>query len=122
VGAAGTAVTGPGAPSGWSVDGSSAGDRRGVVADEDRDAVAGSAALLRELENGLQPASSLGDRRVWARLLDQVRRGCDQAEGLDWTVAVDGTVVRAHQHAAGARHRSPADVHTTQADTGGSVE
>jgi hypothetical protein len=45
---------------------------------------------------------------VWAMLLDELRRGCDQAEGVDWTVAVDGTVVRAHQHAAGARRTPPA--------------
>ncbi|KQX27289.1 transposase [Streptomyces sp. Root63] len=31
-----------------------------------------------------------------------------QAEGdLDWVVAVDSTVVRAHQHAAGARKKGP---------------
>ena len=35
-----------------------------------------------------------------------MRRG----EGKAWTVAADATVVRAHQHAAGARHRPPADV------------
>jgi transposase len=64
---------------------------------------------------------------VWATVLDELRRGCDQDEGLDWTVAVDGTVVRAHQHAAGARHQLPAELRpaeseTPQADTGGSVE
>jgi transposase len=52
---------------------------------------------------------------VWAGILDELRRGCDELEGPDWTVAVDGTVVRAHQHAAGARHVPPAH-------TGGSVE
>jgi transposase len=56
---------------------------------------------------------------VWAALLDELRRGCDHREGPDWTVAVDGTVVRAHQHAAGARRTSPAPV---DAHTGGSVE
>lgn len=64
---------------------------------------------------------------VWATILDELRRGCDQAEGLDWTVAVDGTVVRAHQHAAGARHQRPAQISSAEAegtgsDTGGSVE
>ncbi|MEU7607580.1 hypothetical protein [Streptomyces sp. NPDC041003] len=30
------------------------------------------------------------------------------AEGdLDWVVAVDSTIVRAHQHAAGARQKGP---------------
>lgn len=64
---------------------------------------------------------------VWAKVLGELRRGCDQAEGPDWTVAVDGTVVRAHQHAAGARHRPPAElavseVDTTEVHTGGPIE
>jgi len=47
---------------------------------------------------------------VWATILDELQRGCAQADGPDWTVAVDGTVVRAHQHAAGARHQPPAEL------------
>jgi hypothetical protein len=34
-------------------------------------------------------------------LLDWLRSGCDEAAGAAWTVAVDATMVRAHQHAAG---------------------
>ncbi|WP_443031777.1 IS5 family transposase [Streptomyces sp. 3211] len=37
--------------------------------------------------------------RVFAALLAQADAECD----LDWVVAVDSTIVRAHQHAAGAR-------------------
>ena len=59
---------------------------------------------------------------VWAAALDELRRGCDQDEGPDWTVAVDGTVVRAHQHAAGARRTRPAHLGTPEPDTGGWVE
>ena len=51
---------------------------------------------------------------TWTRILDQLRAGCDEAEGEDWTVGADSTVVRAHQHAAGAR-RPPA----AEGDTGG---
>jgi len=47
---------------------------------------------------------------TWQRVLDGLRAGCDTGEGAEWTVGVDSTVVRAHQHAAGARHRQPADV------------
>jgi hypothetical protein len=43
-------------------------------------------------------------------VLDRLRAGCDAAEGAAWAVAADATVVRAHQHAAGARHRPPADI------------
>lgn len=46
---------------------------------------------------------------TWEKILDGLRAGCDEAEGADWTVSVDSTVVRAHQHAAGARHVPPAD-------------
>ena len=45
---------------------------------------------------------------TWERILNALRAGCDAAE--EWTVGVDSTVVRAHQHAAGARRRPPADV------------
>jgi len=43
-------------------------------------------------------------------ILDQLRAGCDQDAGQQWMVAADATVVRAHQHAAGARRVPPADV------------
>ena len=50
-----------------------------------------------------------GDGR-WEQILNVLRAGCDEVEGADWTVAIDSTVVRAHQHAAGARHQPPADI------------
>jgi transposase len=41
---------------------------------------------------------------VWDRIFAAVQRQADAAGQLDWTVHfVDGTVIRAHQHAAGAR-------------------
>jgi transposase len=46
---------------------------------------------------------------TWEMILDALRAGCDDG-ARDWVVAVDATVVRAHQHAAGARRRPPADV------------
>jgi transposase len=54
---------------------------------------------------------------TWAAILDQLRAGCDKPEGTDWTVGADSSVVRAHQHAAGAR-RQPAGADTT----GGTLE
>lgn len=42
-------------------------------------------------------------------MLVELQRGCDLAEER-WVVAIDSTVVRAHQHAAGARHQPPQDV------------
>jgi transposase len=46
---------------------------------------------------------------TWGQVLDALRAGCDKAEGADWTLSVDSTVVRAHQHAAGARKVPAAD-------------
>lgn len=54
---------------------------------------------------------------TWAVVLDRLRAGCDDAEGQDWTVGADSSVVRAHQHAAGAR-RPP----VTDDNPGGGVE
>jgi hypothetical protein len=44
------------------------------------------------------------------RVLDELRRDADLHEARDWTVGVHAGVVRAHQHAAGARHKLPADI------------
>ena len=46
---------------------------------------------------------------TWAQVLRELQRGCDVVEDR-WWVAIDSTVVRAHQHAAGARHEPPGDV------------
>ena len=89
--------------------------------------VAGRATVVRVVEDRLQPASPLVRRRHTGRILEELRRDADVADGPDWTIGVDGGVVRAHQHAAGARHEPPADiptevVATTELDSGGRVE
>ncbi len=50
-----------------------------------------------------------GDQ-TWVKILDELRCDADAHEGPEWTVGVDGAVVRAHQHAAGARHLPPVDI------------
>lgn len=41
---------------------------------------------------------------IWDRLFAEILRKADMADQIDWTIHyVDGTVVRAHQHAAGAK-------------------
>ncbi|WP_434097861.1 IS5 family transposase [Streptomyces mirabilis] len=40
---------------------------------------------------------------TWERLLQQAQAAADAAGEIDWDISVDSTVVRAHQHAAGAR-------------------
>ncbi|MEV6859371.1 IS5 family transposase [Streptomyces microflavus] len=46
---------------------------------------------------------------TWAKLLEHVQVRDDAAGRVEWTVAVDSTVNRAHQHAAGARKRGNVD-------------
>lgn len=54
--------------------------------------------------DGVEPLSAVDiGRRVGQRVLSALQREADVAGELDWrTHYVDGTVVRAHQHAAGA--------------------
>jgi Transposase and inactivated derivatives len=47
---------------------------------------------------------------TWEEILEALQTGCDQDEGPDWAAAIDSTVIRAHQHAAGARHEPPKDI------------
>lgn len=45
---------------------------------------------------------------IWDRILRALQQQADAAGLLDWKMHfVDSTVVRAHQHAAGARGRDP---------------
>ncbi|MEV6246849.1 IS5 family transposase [Streptomyces sp. NPDC051742] len=44
---------------------------------------------------------------TWGRLLQQVQAEADAAGEIDWDISVDSTIVRAHQHAAGARTDPP---------------
>ena len=47
---------------------------------------------------------------TWERILAALQADSDPGEDGEWAVAIDSTVVRAHQHAAGARHEPPKDV------------
>ena len=51
---------------------------------------------------------------TWDLLLSELQRGSDAQVGPSgsWDVGIDSTVVRAHQHAAGAPHAAPSDVTT----------
>jgi len=60
---------------------------------------------------------------TWAKVLSGLRAGADGDAGRGaWAVGVDSTVVRAHHHAAGARHAPPVDAELLETLTGGSVE
>ena len=47
---------------------------------------------------------------TWEQILDRLRTAADEQVAGEWWLAVDATVIRAHQHAAGARHAPPKDV------------
>ncbi len=59
------------------------------------------------------------DDGTYARMLQHLAGTADADGELDWLVSVDSTIVRAHQHAAGARQEC---VVSDPAHTGGSVE
>lgn len=61
-------------------------------------------ACYRTPRSGLRPSSCLFDG-----ILASVLASVDAADDIDWTVSVDSTVVRAHQHAAGALERGRRD-------------
>lgn len=42
---------------------------------------------------------------TWDRLLAHAQTKSDAVGEVEWTISVDASVVRAHQHAAGARHQ-----------------
>lgn len=44
---------------------------------------------------------------TWERVFTALMTQADADEDLNWAVSVDSTIVRAHQHAAGARKRGP---------------
>ncbi|MGW6804535.1 IS5 family transposase, partial [Streptomyces sp. NPDC055039] len=43
----------------------------------------------------------------WEKVFTALLAQADYEGGLDWVVAVDSIVVRAHRHAAGARQKGP---------------
>ena len=47
---------------------------------------------------------------TWGEVLSVLRTDCDSSDGREWVLGVDATVVRAHHHAAGARHEPPKDI------------
>ena len=47
----------------------------------------------------------MGRDGTWEKLLTHAQTKSDAVGELEWVVSVDSSVVRAHQHAAGARHK-----------------
>ncbi len=69
-------------------------------------------APWRDLPARYGPWSTCADRFVrwrrdgtWDRLLQALQGAADASGGVDWEVSLDSSVIRAHQHAAGARQQ-----------------
>ncbi|NYV73695.1 IS5 family transposase [Streptomyces sp. UH6] len=58
---------------------------------------------------------------TWERLLQQAQAAADTAGEIDWDISVDSTIIRAHQHAAGAR-TDPAPAPAPAPGSRGAVE
>ena len=105
MGPVGAAAARSDSASGWPVDRSPHGVERDVLADSPWRDVTPSFGNWKTVYNRHRRWSADG---TWEAVLRELQRGCDVGKG-SWMVAIDSTVVRA-QHAAGARHRPPADV------------
>ena len=95
-----------------------AGGRRGGQWEDHRRVVTGilwklrTGAPWRDVPERYGPWQTCYDRLVrwrrdgtWERLLTHVQTKSDAVGEVVWEVSIDSTVVRAHQHAAGARKR-----------------
>lgn len=58
---------------------------------------------------------------TWESVFNALLARADAEGDLDWIVAVDSTVVRAHQHAAGARQKGLRPMSRTTMPWGGPV-
>jgi transposase len=89
----------------------------------------------RDLPGDFPPVSTVWDRfdawssnGIWDEVLRRLQGHAHAVGELEWTVSVDSTIARAHQHAAGARRssidvRPPSeDVEQREGVTGGEVE
>ena len=51
---------------------------------------------------------------TWQKILDEVIVKDDSVGAVEWVISVDSSVVRAHQHAAGARKKGAARTRTSR--------
>lgn len=68
-------------------------------------ALAGPAGRARLVPDRSQTAAQVAVDGTWERILAAVLAAAEGADDIGWTVSVDSTVCRAHQHAAGARKK-----------------
>lgn len=59
---------------------------------------------------------------TWERLLQQVQAAAGAEGSIDWDISIDSAVMRAHQHAAGARKAPPPAVSKGAMATGHQID
>jgi len=103
MGAAGALAASDDAPAGWALAGSPPDPQRHLVPGAQR-------CPWRDLPERYGPWETVYKRfarwqtdGTWARIEAALRVQADAAGELDWNAQIDSSVVRAHQHAAGAR-------------------
>jgi hypothetical protein len=100
----------PAAAGRWQARGSvekpSRGCERHPVEAQNRCPLARPALPLRTLADLLRPLRALAQGRDLGKaLLSEAQTKSDAVGEVEWLVSVDSTVVRAHQHASGARRK-----------------
>jgi transposase len=66
--------------------------------------VAGPARAVRPWETVYKRFARWQTDGTWARIEAALRTQADGAKELDWDAQIDASVIRVHQHAAGARN------------------
>ena len=82
---------------------SSAGDQRDLLGETHRLAVAGAAGTVRAVEDRPPAVHRWAADGTWVRLKAHVIALAELDDDIDWDAQVDSTIVRTHQHAAGAK-------------------
>ncbi|RPF43602.1 putative transposase of IS4/5 family DUF4096 [Streptomyces sp. Ag109_G2-6] len=100
-----TTVAPGGGWAGSAVERSPSSDRWRVVAVANGRAMARSAREIRPWQTAYERFARWEADGTWAKLLEHVQVRDDAVGRVDWTVSVDSTINRAHQHADGARKK-----------------
>ncbi|CAM5527839.1 hypothetical protein [Streptomyces canarius] len=77
------------------------------------------AGEVRQLAGRLNRLRTWAVDGTWERVFTTLVAQADADEDLNWAVSVDSTIVRAHQHAAGARTKGPRPASRTTTPSAG---
>ena len=104
MGTAGALAASDDTQAGWALAGSPPSPSWHCVPGAERGALAGPARALWPWETVYKRFARWQTDGTWVRIEAALRVQADAAGELDWDAQIDASVVRAHQHAAGARN------------------